>query len=91
MFVIYNPNLKYSTKFHSHKVRNSLCPCQVVTEYWSGDELFEEVSGTQGLTKQVDPINLAQGGRFVLEDTPVVFCFQHFISLFVRIIPVCGI
>ena len=66
-------------------------PCQLVTEFWSGDEFPEGQLGTQGLAEHVDPIDLAEVSTFVFEDTPIVFCFQHFISLFICIIPVCSI
>ncbi len=54
-------------------------PCQVVTEFLSGDRLKQGLHRTDRLTKQVNTVNLAKGITFVFKKTPVMFDFKQFI------------
>ena len=54
-------------------------PCQVVTEFLSGDHLKQRLHCTNGLTEQVNTVNLSKGITFAFKKTPVVFGIKHLV------------
>ena len=53
--------------------------CQLVTEFLSGDQLKQGLHRADGLSEQVDTVNLTEGITLVFEKTPVMFDIKHFI------------
>lgn len=54
-------------------------PCQVVTEFLSGDHFKQGLHRADGLTEQVDAVNLAKGIAFAFKKTSVVFDVKHLV------------
>ena len=77
--------LSANKSYHNPHRHSILCGFMVriklLRSFSSGDEFFEGLLRTQGLTKHVDPVHPAKAGSFMLEDTPIMFIFQHFILM----------
>ena len=78
-------HMLFTFRPHYRKIRR-ICkaagpgrPCQVVTEFLSGDHLKQGLHRTDRLTEQVNTVNLAKGITFVFKKTPVVFDVQHLV------------